>query len=305
MKATFNILLVSQDETLSQEILGELSPHFNVVLARGEKEAADILRSSYDYQWHVILVDQGLQALDGIGFIIYLRIMLNTRNIPVILMMDKLDAAYLEDTYEAGAFDFLAKPIQHLELLTRIRLAVRMGQHLSEITEMATKDSLTSLYNRRTFFNFFNKSFYSARRYNKRFSLALFDLDSFKEINDHHGHIAGDIVLTAVGKVFQSNLRTADVAGRIGGEEFAVLLEETDEEEGFKAIERIRREVCELHFDFLEGEKISISAGIVLFNPEIHQNVGDVFRDADTALYYSKNSGRNRSTPFSRINITH
>ncbi len=305
MKAMFNILLVSQNDEVSQDIIEKLSPHYNVVLAQGEKQAADIIRSSYDYQWHVILVDQGLQALDGIGFIIYLRVMLNTKNIPVILIMEDYDESYLEDTYEAGAFDFLSKPINHLELLTRIKLAVRMGQHLSEITEMATKDSLTSLYNRRTFFNFFNKSFYAAKRYNKRFSLALFDLDSFKDINDHHGHIAGDIVLTAVGKVFLSTLRTADSAGRIGGEEFAVLLEETDEEEGYKAVERIRKEVSRLNFDFLDGEKISISAGIVLFNPQIHQNVGDIFRDADTALYYSKNSGRNRTTPFSQINITH
>ncbi len=305
MNTSFNILVVSQDETLSQAIAENLSQHYNVVLATGEKKALDILRSSYDYEWHAILVDQALSTLDGIGFIIYLKVMIHTKNIPVILILEDLDKAYLDDAYEAGVFDFIKKPVDSIELFTRVRMSVRMGQHLSEITEMATKDSLTSLYNRRTFFNFFNKTFYASKRYKRVFSLALYDLDNFKEINDKYGHISGDIVLTAVGKIFHSHLRTSDVPGRIGGEEFAVIMDETEEKDALLVTNRIKNEIASLQFDFLDGNKITISAGVVVFDAENHQSIGDIFRDGDTALYYSKNSGKNRTTPFSRINITH
>ncbi|MEA2445665.1 MAG: hypothetical protein QOJ12_2957 [Thermoleophilales bacterium] len=166
---------------------------------------------------------------------------------------------------------------------------------VADITEAARSDALTGLLNRRGFDERFHIEIARARRNGERLSLLVGDLDRFKELNDFYGHQAGDRVLAAVGEALCRNRRESDASARIGGEEFAVLLPDTDEQGAYLAAERIRAQVAQA-CAALPG-KLTISVGVATF-PQ-HGREGDtLMRAADQAVYMAKQLGRDRTVLF-------
>jgi diguanylate cyclase (GGDEF)-like protein len=166
---------------------------------------------------------------------------------------------------------------------------------VADITEAARSDALTGLLNRRGFDERFNVELARARRNGERLSLLVGDLDRFKELNDFYGHQEGDRVLVAVGAALRDNRRESDAAARIGGEEFAVLLPDTDEQGAYLAAERIRAQVAQA-CERMPG-KLTISVGVATF-PQ-HGREGDtLMRAADQAVYMAKQLGRDRTVLF-------
>lgn len=159
------------------------------------------------------------------------------------------------------------------------------------IEKLSKTDVLTGLANRRRFMSYLEKMISQAHRHSDPLSLTMIDLDKFKEVNDTYGHSAGDDVLSALGELLSEETRKEDLAGRIGGEEFAVILTQTDIEKADKYAERIRRKIHELEVDGVP-EKISASLGISSLrtgdDPE------SLLKRADSALYEAKESGRNK-----------
>ncbi|MCP4113221.1 MAG: diguanylate cyclase [Desulfobacteraceae bacterium] len=157
----------------------------------------------------------------------------------------------------------------------------------------ATYDSLTGLYNRRHFMDMLNISLESSRRYNVSVSLALCDVDKFKQINDTHGHQVGDNVLEGFAKIITSELRRGDIAGRYGGDEFCLVFTHSASETGINALERIRIRLREARFKG-KGEFFSVSAtfGIADYFPNMTES--ELIMSADHALYEAKQLGRNR-----------
>jgi len=162
-----------------------------------------------------------------------------------------------------------------------------------ELTRLATTDPLTGLCNRRLFFERLELEWGRARRHSRPLSVLMFDLDHFKNINDVHGHAVGDSVLTCLTAEAQDVLRSEDVLGRLGGEEFAVILPETDRSTGETIAERLRRRLAAVNVDAPEGQvRCTVSVGVVQCRLA-HESLDVALKRADDALYHAKRSGRN------------
>lgn len=169
---------------------------------------------------------------------------------------------------------------------------------MATLKKLAFIDELTMIPNRRSFYDSFRKLIATNIRHNRYATLAIVDIDNFKEINDTYGHDIGDLVLRNISKVFIENLREEDTVGRIGGEEFGFLLPETDEEGAYRVLERLRLAVKHYRFFVFENFylNITISLGYVRFGQT--QTLEQVIKCADIALYKSKNSGRDAISKF-------
>ncbi len=174
----------------------------------------------------------------------------------------------------------------------------KLEKTTEKLRELSNRDGLTQLFNRRYIEETLEKEFNRARRYNSTLSVILTDIDFFKKVNDQHGHLAGDEVLRVVSQRLVSGLRGTDILGRYGGEEFLVVLPETDSQGAQVLAERLRKVV---QAEPIEAEGESLTINISLGVTELHDNTAtytQLIAEADLALYQSKENGRNRTTLF-------
>ena len=159
-----------------------------------------------------------------------------------------------------------------------------------KLIELAERDPLTNIYNRRKFYNFFEDEIERAKRYKRPLSLIMFDIDYFKKVNDMHGHDVGDKVLIKIADIVAANIRRIDVFGRLGGEEFGILVSDTAIE-GSKALaEKVKGKIESHNFDV--AGKVTISIGVTEYKDD---DTSDSFlKRVDDALYMAKDKGRNR-----------
>ncbi len=178
-------------------------------------------------------------------------------------------------------------------------IAVENAKLFEEKQEQARMDITTDLYNRRGLYELGNREVDRAKRYERPLAVVFADLDFFKKVNDHHGHHVGDLVLAELAERLKENLRSIDILGRYGGEEFVYLLPETDADGALEVCERIRKIVEGSPFTPNDlSLNITISQGVAVLN-ETEKDLKALIRAADEAAYQSKNSGRNRTTLFS------
>lgn len=163
-----------------------------------------------------------------------------------------------------------------------------------ELTQLALYDKLTGLYNRGSFDKKLSEELERSSRYKKQFSLLMFDIDFFKKVNDAYGHQAGDEALKGVANIIRESIRATDYPTRFGGEEFIVILPETDSTEAVNLAERIRKiiEVADIHTSETEAIHITVSIGIATSHKDISTDA--LLKNVDDALYKAKNSGRNQ-----------
>jgi|GEM_PF-5309621 len=165
---------------------------------------------------------------------------------------------------------------------------------------MATTDELTGIFNRRCFMEMARKEVERATRFNYDLAFIMFDVDRFKNVNDTYGHDVGDKVLRMLSSTAGECLRTVDVLARIGGEEFAALLPETDLDGALLVAERIRKEIEDMSVPCPQGEvRVTVSLGLVMFNGSSGGQLGDLMKASDKALYRAKDNGRNRVEVYS------
>ena len=164
----------------------------------------------------------------------------------------------------------------------------------SRTREMSITDPLTKLYNRRYFENISEREFLRAVRYKTPLTLAVIDIDFFKKINDTYGHQCGDMILKEVAYIISESFRKTDYVFRYGGEEFVVILTDTDENSALCPIERLRERVEKSEFDF-DGRKVKATISVGFSSDTINaQNSYELFNFADKALYTAKENGRNQ-----------
>jgi diguanylate cyclase (GGDEF)-like protein len=172
--------------------------------------------------------------------------------------------------------------------------ALRMATLVEESRWMATTDALTGLLNRRAFLESTTREVARAKRYNEHLSVVLLDVDHFKHINDKRGHAAGDIVLSAVGKLLNRTLRTCDIVARWGGEEFVLVLPNTSLAGGEEVAERVRGELCSANIKDGIGDVIPVTASFGVATYGGGETLEQVIDRADRAMYLAKSGGRNR-----------
>ena len=173
----------------------------------------------------------------------------------------------------------------------------RLETYSDRLNEIATHDDLTGLYNHREFYNQLENEADLAKRYGLFFSLAMFDIDFFKKVNDKYGHKAGDVVLAAVAGTIKQTARSHDICARYGGEEFAVILPQTHKEDGVIIAKRICAQIASNPIVLDDPDnpvKLTISAGVAEFERNA-KDIEGLFNKADSALYNAKETGRNRA----------
>ncbi|MFW6245249.1 MAG: GGDEF domain-containing protein, partial [Fibrobacterota bacterium] len=185
-----------------------------------------------------------------------------------------------------------------LELLTmfaqQAAMAIRTVQLLERARHQAETDSLTGLYNHRHFFEMSKKEVNRSIQENRSLSAIMFDIDFFKQVNDTYGHSVGDQVITSISNLCRQVFRKADIVGRYGGEEFSVILPDTDIVKAREVAERIRKGIEEIRFTSSQGTfSVSISVGLACLNRRCC-SLNDLICRADEALYEAKDNGRNR-----------
>lgn len=290
------ILIVDDDagiRTTMHEFIG-LSG-FDAASAGTAEEALDMLNGQ---DVDVVITDISLPGMDGLELTDHIK-----KNFEAdVIVITGYSAEYsYEEAISKGASDFLFKPVRFAELLLRLRRVLKERQltqervkMLEQLRKLATTDGLTKLYNSRHFYSQLTKEVDRTIRYNPPLSLLLLDIDHFKRYNDTYGHLEGDKVLVRLAQIIESCLRKLDTAYRYGGEEFTVILPETSAEEAETVAQRIRVTVEEERFFPRPEEEVQVTVSIGVTQYQASEELTTFIKRADTAMYASKQEGRNR-----------
>ncbi|MDT7602437.1 MAG: hypothetical protein QOF61_434 [Acidobacteriota bacterium] len=290
MLSKFNVLLVEDDADKQQLLKVALEmAGYNV---RTAGDGVEGLLAVESHQPDLIVTDVMMPNMDGYEMVRRVRANPATRFIPVIIQTAaRADTDDVRRGAEVGALGYITDPTDLDLLLARARTLLDFKNYLDSCEEAAFTDHLTGLANRRRFERQLEREVSRTRRFERPFCLLLLDIDLFKRVNDSYGHDVGDEVLRRLANTLQAGTRGIDTAARIGGEEFAVILTETDFEHALEVAERLRVSVSETPVPF-EGH-ITVSIGLAEFNTEAH-DARELFAAADSALYEAKRRGRDR-----------
>jgi two-component system cell cycle response regulator len=258
-------------------------------------------------KFDLVFLDYVLPDGNALNFI---RVMeKNGDDTPMVVITGQGDEMIASQLIQAGVYDYLPKSRINDESVLRIIIGtlekVRLKEEIIEsqlmIAEMSIKDSLTNLYNRRYFVDALERAVLGANRYKNDLVLCMMDLDLFKKVNDTHGHIAGDMVLTEIARMLTESFRESDLVCRYGGEELAVILPNALPENAMMVCERFRAKVESHVFEF-EGARfqITVSIGIAPYKSlKASASASNLVAAADKALYQVKETGRNRVLVYS------
>ncbi|MFZ1986904.1 MAG: diguanylate cyclase [Desulfatitalea sp.] len=292
-----HILIVDDDAAIrdSMHEFVEMSG-FSSSMAANAEDALEMLQSN---TVDVVITDIMLPGMDGLELTDRIR---KNFEVDVIVMTGYSGDYSYEEAISKGASDFVFKPVRFEELLLRLRRVLKERrltqeriQMLEKLKRLSITDGLTKLYNSRYFYNQLKIEIDRTTRYQRPLSLLLLDIDKFKEYNDNYGHLEGDKVLIRLGQVIKSCLRKMDSAYRYGGEEFTVILPETEGDEAATVGERIRTAVeIELFYPQKESEPVAITISIGVTEFTWQEEIAVFVQRADKAMYQSKQAGRNR-----------
>ena len=237
----------------------------------------------------LILLDIDMTGMNGFGLLEKLKADTSTQNIPVIFISALCESADREKGFDMGAFDFIAKPFDQLELKASVRNALRMKM----LEHKTQRDGLTGLWNQSYFKQRMIQEIAEAGRHSRPLSLVVCDIDRFKKINDKFHHQFGDFVLEKIAQILLGG-RTSDIVCRYAGDEFVLILPSTNIQQGYEVVERIRTAIAAVAWPDKPNLVVTASFGIC-----DTASVGEeatpetMFQAADSALYKAKESGRN------------
>ncbi|MDX2201871.1 MAG: PleD family two-component system response regulator [Hyphomicrobiaceae bacterium] len=249
----------------------------------------------------LVLVSLNLKTADGLRLCSQVRSLTATRHLSIVVLVDPGEEAKLLRALDMGVNDYLTRPIDRNELVARVRTQLRRKRYadqlreaIDESVELAATDTLTGLFNRRYLEAHLAAHVERARGGGAPLSLMIADIDHFKAINDTWGHDAGDTVLREVATRLRRDIRAADIACRLGGEEFVVLMPSTDTETANGVAERLRDAIARDAFPVAANLPVAVtlSVGVATISPE--DTPKSLLKRADTALYAAKTRGRNR-----------
>jgi two-component system cell cycle response regulator len=268
-----------------------------------ESDPADALFRVADGGYDLVVVSLGLENFDGLRLCSQVRSLERTRTLPILAIAEAEDSTRLMRGLEIGINDYLIRPIDKNELLARVRTQIRKKRYTERLRdnvqmsiEAAITDALTGLHNRRYMETHLATLVEQAQARGKALTVLVLDIDFFKAVNDTHGHDAGDDVLREFAVRLKKSIRGIDLACRLGGEEFVVVMPDTDMAVATMVAERLRRRIAADPFPIARGERkveVTISIGLAALSGA-DDGAANVLKRADQALYRAKRDGRNR-----------
>ena len=289
-------VLVADDDAINRQVLSELlKPEYTVVLA---KNGAQTLELAARHLPDLILLDVVMPDMDGYEVLRRLRADPQTEHISVIFISG-LDRPEDEaNGLNMGASDYIAKPFNATVVTARVGLHLQVVRQRRMLERLANIDGLTGLANRRRFDEVYANEWERARRAGRTLSLALLDIDCFKQYNDQYGHPAGDRVLRSVARTAASFMRRpVDLAARYGGEELVLLMPETYAEQARHVVTSLTRAIEQLtiaHCASVVGHVLTVSAGGATLGEGSKETAAELLEAVDNELYRAKHAGRNR-----------
>jgi len=302
MDSKYTILVVD-DTIINVDILvATLGDEYNIMVALNGEDAIKYVDS---YKIDLVLLDIMMPYMDGYEVCKIIKSKDNNKNIPIIFITAKNDEQSMQKAFEVGGIDFITKPFMPKEVELRVKTHLQIKKliedlHKSreELREFSIKDPLTGLYNRRYFSNISEHTLNRAIREKHDVYTVMIDIDNFKSINDIYGHSIGDKVIIYLSNILKESTRKVDSVCRWGGEEFLILLVDTNTIGAYNLLEKIRVEVEESYIKIADGRLLNctISIGISKINSNDIDAVDTSIINADKALYSSKHNGKNKIT---------
>jgi two-component system cell cycle response regulator len=297
------ILVVDDRASSYERIVSTLSAEHTVDV---EEDPSEALFHAAEGHYDLLMISLGLQNHDGLRLCSQVRSLERTRGLPILAIAEADNNARLLRGLEIGVNDFLVRPIDKNEMLARVRTQIKKKRYSERLRdsahnaiEMAITDALTGLHNRRYMETHLTTLVDEAANRGKPIAVLVLDIDHFKSVNDGHGHDAGDDVLREFSLRLRKSIRNIDLACRYGGEEFVIVMPETDISVATMVAERLRRLVANEPFAIQDGTRllnVTISIGIATaMSPT--ETAAAILKRADQALYRAKRDGRNRVVP--------
>ncbi|MBU1305996.1 MAG: PleD family two-component system response regulator [Alphaproteobacteria bacterium] len=294
-----SILIIDTDQRHAERIKTYLTPEHDVDILTQPSDAVFQVTGTH---YELALVSMALADFDPLRVCSQIRTLEHTRHLPIILMAEDSDKPKVVRALDLGVNDFILRPVERNELAARVRTQIRrqrygleLRQSVSNTMAMAVTDEMTGLYNRRYFDRHLGVMLGKAQEQDRNMALMILDIDHFKSVNDTHGHDSGDLVLREFSARLKRNIRGVDLACRFGGEEFVVLMPDTEYRQAEAVAERVRQSIADRPFELGGGKTLSVtvSAGVTL-NESAADTVESLVKRADVALYRAKREGRNR-----------
>ncbi len=292
-------ILIADDDRVSLLLLQKLleAESYEVVTASDGKDAWEKYKNS---NVSIALLDWMMPEMDGIELCQQIRELESSENESycyIIMVTAKTEAEDITKAMEVGADDFVSKPYDKQVLTSRIRAGRRIIEGREKLKQLSITDELTQLYNRRYLFGSLKLELSRSQRYRYCLSLAILDIDGFKAYNDTYGHLQGDELLKSFASIIKAETRESDIACRYGGDEFAIIMPETDAAQARKVVCRISLELENLNRaqKMATRAPLGLSAGIAQYPQDTADEEQLVFL-ADAALYQSKRLGKARTT---------
>ncbi len=271
-----------------------------------ESNPSEALFHVADGNFDLVIVSLGLENFDALRLCSQIRSLERTRTVPILAVIDPDSDARMVRGLEIGVNDYLMRPVDKNELLARVRGQVRKRRYTERLRdnvqisiELAITDALTGLFNRRYMENHLATLIEQASARGKPLAVLELDIDYFKSINDSYGHDAGDDVLRDFALRIKRSIRGIDLACRCGGEEFVIVMPETDMAVAAMVAERLRRRIAAEPFVISQGQRsipVTLSIGIAALRGP-GESAASLIKRADQALYRAKRDGRNRVVP--------
>lgn len=287
---TMKVLIIDDDPAsvaLARQWLKK-DGHGIVTAADGEEGLAMAAREEPD----LILLDVQMPGMNGFQVCEKLKADSRIRHIPVIFLSAADETREKVKGLDLGAVDYVTKPFDRFELPARVRAALRTKRLQDLLTVYSEIDSLTEVYNRRVLMERLEQEWNRTRRYSTTVAFIMCDIDHFKNVNDTHGHPTGDQVLERIATLLRKSVRSSDMVGRYGGEEFGIIMVNADRASAASAAERYRKKIESMDFHSRRGEfRVTVSFGVA--DSRGKDSVNQLINAADRALYKAKETGRN------------
>ncbi len=293
------ILVVDDHPRSAARLLEVLSKSHDSFVER-DPQAALVKLAQHNFD--LLICSMSLANADALRLCSQVRSQERTRHLPIIILVEPGDEARLLRGLDMGVNDYLMRPIDRHELLARVKTQIKRKRHsdylrnrLQESVEAAVIDPLTGLHNRRYMESHLKTLVSEAIKSGRPLSVLVADIDHFKQVNDTYGHDGGDEVLKEFSERFRRNTRGIDLSCRLGGEEFVIIMPDTDLARAYQVGERLRSCVAADPFQVRPDLKIRVTASVGLATLERSDDTPEaVFKRADNALYAAKRRGRNR-----------